>query len=354
MTKPSKKPKEVVLMIADISGYTKFMMDNQKTIEHAQAVITSLMKTIIKQVKLPLKISKLEGDAVFLYSLQKGGKLSREERKKRIRSRLPLFISNFRQRAIELTGSTTCKCNACTMLEKLKLKIVLHSGRALFYRVGKFYELSGPDVIKAHRLLKNSVNEDEYILFTEQAFNDLGFSGELAAEDSVEHYDIGDVPVKIHYPFGKTKRTFSKKELKKYSSVFHKMKNMLAKMMIIFNYRLNPGKLPSFRNLGAEEDEAPLPSKENFPAEEKNIPLKGPAVENQAPIRYPEAVIRPVSVPAASPAKPNTPAPGFTEPEAETSVKEPFKQESKPETGDSAAKKKQEETDEYGLPKIDL
>ena len=56
---------DVLLLIADISGYTDFMLSNKVSLAHSQDIITKLMKVIIKEVKIPLKISKFEGDAIF-------------------------------------------------------------------------------------------------------------------------------------------------------------------------------------------------------------------------------------------------------------------------------------------------
>jgi hypothetical protein len=60
-----------------------------------------------------------------------------------------------------LSQSTTCSCKACTHIERLRLKVIIH-GEALFYHVFRFLELAGVDVIIAHRLLKNSVIADQY------------------------------------------------------------------------------------------------------------------------------------------------------------------------------------------------
>ncbi len=46
-------PEPVVLFVADISGYTRFMTANAKTLAHSHTIIAEL--------------SKLEGDAIFFY-----------------------------------------------------------------------------------------------------------------------------------------------------------------------------------------------------------------------------------------------------------------------------------------------
>jgi hypothetical protein len=57
---------EFLLLIADISGYTRFMMTNHTARVHAHGVISDLIAAVLKQVQLPLEVNKLEGDAIFL------------------------------------------------------------------------------------------------------------------------------------------------------------------------------------------------------------------------------------------------------------------------------------------------
>ena len=59
----------VFLIITDISGYTSFMVAHRTALVHGQLIISELTKAIIKHVEIPLEISKLEGDAVFLYAV---------------------------------------------------------------------------------------------------------------------------------------------------------------------------------------------------------------------------------------------------------------------------------------------
>ena len=56
----------VVLILADISGYTKFMVANQTAAVHGQVIITLLIETILAEVDIPLTLHGIEGDAVFL------------------------------------------------------------------------------------------------------------------------------------------------------------------------------------------------------------------------------------------------------------------------------------------------
>ena len=59
------EPKPVILLIADISGYTEFMLSHQKALVHSQMVVGELINTIVESVGPSLEVAKLEGDAVF-------------------------------------------------------------------------------------------------------------------------------------------------------------------------------------------------------------------------------------------------------------------------------------------------
>ena len=54
------------------------------------------------------------------------------------------------------------------------MKVIVHSGRAVFNTIAGLPQVSGTDVILAHRLLKNSLASHEYLLMTEAAYRDLG------------------------------------------------------------------------------------------------------------------------------------------------------------------------------------
>ena len=61
-------------------------------IQHGQIIITELTKAIIAQVDIPLEISKLEGDAIFLYAL-KTNDASWQDTSRQIGQKLLAFLS---------------------------------------------------------------------------------------------------------------------------------------------------------------------------------------------------------------------------------------------------------------------
>lgn len=197
------KEERVVLLIADISGYTKFMLANETELVHSQEVITGLINTIIELAEIPLEVSKLEGDAVLFYAVKNRNGFSWEDNKKKIGDKLIKFFKVFSEKIVEMSGSNACHCGACMNIDKLRLKIIVHSGKALFYKIGNFYELAGADVIIAHRLLKNSVNSNQYILLTESAFDDIEFSKKIKVIEGEETYDeIGSIKTCVYIPSG--------------------------------------------------------------------------------------------------------------------------------------------------------
>jgi len=180
---------QAVLMIADIGGYTKFMVDTRLAVEHSHEIVTQLIRAIIAEIELPLQLAKLEGDAVFLYAKKSGDPEFWDEARKNIGAKLLRFFAVFHRKLKELGGHGTCDCGACCHIDALRLKIIVHSGTAVFYRIEQFDELSGGDVILAHRLLKNSVPLQEYILMTEPAYADITFPLQLPVSEGSEHYE---------------------------------------------------------------------------------------------------------------------------------------------------------------------
>jgi hypothetical protein len=192
--------KPVILILADISGYTKFIVSNAKKLAHTQLVIKELIETIVKQIEIPLEITKLEGDAVFLFSVRNDDE-EWQEKKKAIGRKLLTFVQVFRKKIVELQHSTACVDSCCANIEKLKLKIIVHSGTAVFHEIGRFQELLGVDVIIVHRLLKNSLQAKEYILMTDAAYRELEFEKEAQVARSSETIEeIGKVQTCVYFP----------------------------------------------------------------------------------------------------------------------------------------------------------
>ena len=193
--------RQVVLFIADISGYTKFIFSNEKEIAHSQVIIKDLITTLLDEVELPFQLIRIEGDAIFLYAVKDDPEKPWESVSKDLVAKMVTMFQAFADKLCELTLHKICNCDACNNIEGLNLKAVVHSGTAAFYRVNEHQELTGTGPIIVHRLLKNSIDADAYILFTESAYNDLPLPDGGTVEEGEETYDdIGTIKTYVYYP----------------------------------------------------------------------------------------------------------------------------------------------------------
>lgn len=192
--------RRVVVVLADISGYTQFMVENQMSAVHGQQCITYLIETLIREIDIPLRLQEIEGDALFLYAEDPGSDDGWKQVLKEVPEKLPRFFDAFYQGVVLGMEATPCKCAICRNSKELALKIVVHSGTAVFHEVGGFRKVSGADVILAHRLLKNSVPEKEYLLMSEAAYATMGHHMEGPFVPGTESYDgFGKVNTFVRY-----------------------------------------------------------------------------------------------------------------------------------------------------------
>jgi 2-polyprenyl-3-methyl-5-hydroxy-6-metoxy-1,4-benzoquinol methylase len=192
-TPMENKTISAVLFLADISGYTQFMLSHQKALVHSQMIITELFETLMQQIDHPLKIVELEGDALFLYAPRTNDDASWERRSVHLVDLVLRFFEIFQKRLAELKAYSVCRCGACLNASELKLKVVAHSGEVLQKKVGDFSGLSGVDVITVHRMLKNSVEPNQYLMMSEAAYRDLPLPKGSVILEGQEEYDVGTI-----------------------------------------------------------------------------------------------------------------------------------------------------------------
>ena len=103
--------RDVIFFIADISGYTRFIVSNEKEMVHSQIIIRDLINSIISEIKAPMQLIRLEGDAIFLY-VDKGDPLVRWELvQTTLLETLITFFRVFSNKIAELTLHKICSCN---------------------------------------------------------------------------------------------------------------------------------------------------------------------------------------------------------------------------------------------------
>jgi class 3 adenylate cyclase len=194
--------KRVVLVMADISGYTRFMKIHTMSLLHAEAIITELLEAVLDHAEFPLTLSKLEGDAAFMYATLDDESQAQTATRDILRQ-VTAFFEAFHAKARALIACDTCRCEGCNHIADLRLKAFLHVGEAAFKKIRQFEELAGEDVILIHRLLKNTVPAKEYILLTEQFYALSGGLGDGPLEARTEEAEgLGTVGVRVYYPAG--------------------------------------------------------------------------------------------------------------------------------------------------------
>ena len=154
-----------LLFIPDISGFTKFVQTTE--VAHSQHVIAELLEVLIEANTEELQLAEVEGDALFFY--REGELLSQEKLLAQIETMFTAFAGHLKL----LEKNRICPCNACATAPKLELKIVAHCGDIEFIEVQGNRKPFGKQVIEAHRLLKNSVESDNYVLISKELSSDI-------------------------------------------------------------------------------------------------------------------------------------------------------------------------------------
>ena len=147
-----------LLFLPDISGFTKFVQTTE--VEHSQHVISELLEVLIDANTQNLQLAEVEGDALFFYLEEEIPSL--EKLLAQIETMFTAFYSHLKL----LETNRICPCNACSSAPNLQLKIIAHCGELQFINVQNKRKPFGPQVIEVHRLMKNSVDSDNYVLLS--------------------------------------------------------------------------------------------------------------------------------------------------------------------------------------------
>ena len=178
--------KQIFIILVDISGYTNFIRLHKMSLLHAEKIIGELMECMLDEVELPVVAHEILGDAISLYSLDDGSPDMADNIYKQLEK---YFLAFHTREAYLLRECGYCICDACNNVGQLKIKAILHSGEAAFTKIRDIQKISGEDVITTHRLLKNSIDSDEYILATNSFIGRCQSFEKADFENHVEHID---------------------------------------------------------------------------------------------------------------------------------------------------------------------
>jgi hypothetical protein len=203
MPMPTPKVETGFLLLADISGYTSFleavaashpeMTRPGGELAPAYPVLSSLLDVVVESIAPTFRLAEIEGDAVFGYALGERLAGGAEGLLDIVRS----AYDAFRARVEEVMVLHRHDCDACMTLPSLELKFVVHHGTVVIQSVAGREGLFGPAVNTAHRLLKNSVTEQEgrraYLFVTETAARQLDPMLEIGVAHEERYADVGSV-----------------------------------------------------------------------------------------------------------------------------------------------------------------
>ncbi len=148
---------------------------------------------MVRALRPPFRLAKLEGDAAFVYVVtdKVDGSLLQDS--------IESTYFAFRKRLRNIQQSSMCACNACKQMPMLDLKFVAHHGEVAKQKMAGREELVGRDVILIHRLLKNAVDAKlrgrAYALYSDACIKVMDI--DPVVQGLIEHHEsidiIGDV-----------------------------------------------------------------------------------------------------------------------------------------------------------------
>lgn len=191
-----QKPETGYLLIADITGYTRFLKDSE--LEHARGILEQLFAALLAKLRSPFALSNIQGDAILAHA--RAGHVSDGQH---VLDMVESLYCGFADALEAMLHNTTCTCAACSNIAKLDLKLLVHFGAYVEQSIAGRQELGGPDVILIHRLLKNSISSTTgiraYAAFTEAAASATGLAEYFG--HAVRHQEkddtFGEIPLRV-------------------------------------------------------------------------------------------------------------------------------------------------------------
>ncbi|MDM0108560.1 DUF2652 domain-containing protein [Variovorax sp. J22R24] len=183
----------VLFFIPDIGGFTRFVTETE--ISHSQHIVSELLELLVDSNEIGLEVSEFEGDAVLFY--RKGELPTLDELLAQARKMFLNFHGHLKKRE----AVRVCQCGACAGMHKLTLKFIAHSGPASTMEVKGHSKFIGKSIIVAHRLLKNTVPESEYLLVTQETLDQLQGDPSpppMFESGSCRYEEIGEVVYRHH------------------------------------------------------------------------------------------------------------------------------------------------------------
>lgn len=148
---------KALYFMPDISGFTHFV--NTTEVEHSIHIIAELLELLLDNNTLELQLVEIEGDALFMYT-------TKIPTYSQLLDQVKVMLESFHRHTKDYETKRICDCGSCKTTIDLDLKFLVHYGELSLIKVKKIIKPYGREVIQIHRLLKNQVPVNEYVLFT--------------------------------------------------------------------------------------------------------------------------------------------------------------------------------------------
>ncbi|MCG9793392.1 DUF2652 domain-containing protein [Flavobacterium algicola] len=152
---------KALYFMPDISGFTNFV--NSTEVAHSIHIIAELLEILLDSTTLELQLVEIEGDALFMFTTKIP---SYEE----VATQTSSMLEAFHTHTTNYDKMRICNCGSCKTTTNLELKFLVHYGDLTYIKVKHITKPYGSDVIEIHRLLKNKIATNEYVLFTQSVF----------------------------------------------------------------------------------------------------------------------------------------------------------------------------------------
>ena len=148
-----------MVFIVDISGYSQFIRNVDPT--DGLTIIRRLLSGIIACNHLSFRVSEIGGDAILFY-----------------RMRTPPSIEEILRQFVQMRNAfkRILRLYQLKLPEagQLELKAVAHYGHMEQFKIDRFNKLYGNILVDAHRLLKNSIPSNAYVLLSMDYLEQMG------------------------------------------------------------------------------------------------------------------------------------------------------------------------------------
>ncbi|MDQ1095375.1 MULTISPECIES: DUF2652 domain-containing protein [Chryseobacterium] len=177
-----------MVFIVDISGYSHFIRDVDPT--EGLIIIRRLLSKIIDCNRLSFRISEIEGDAILFYRMGIAPSVEDVVRQfAQMRNAFKRIILLYQQKFPEIG--------------QLELKAIAHYGHIEEFKIDRFSKLYGNTLVDAHRLLKNSIPSNAYVMLSTdylEHVEEFPFDYSTCGTYQCDIYDVGSLCYR-YFPF---------------------------------------------------------------------------------------------------------------------------------------------------------